>query len=238
MFRLQPNPGWTAPSGHPKALAEGLWTGAFAVALLTFAGLAGDAGTILAVALTAVLPGLLVPVSVGDILASRLASHPRLTLAIAAGTVLVAAWLAVGFVLPSGVPLPPQLDDGEQAALPCLAGLLLAAERLAARGRLAWRDRALGAAAGYATVAGVFVVGAEWLSWAVLLGVLPLRLPRSARVAFAALSGAAALGLGQFMATPAMGRLGEAAAFVLYAAASLALVRLRPAGPLPSAAPA
>jgi hypothetical protein len=237
MLALRAQPVWAAPSGHPAALAQGLWAGGGAIVLLVFAGLLGDLGIMAAIAVTAVVPGALFPLAVADILARRQASHPWLSGALAIGVIVALAWLAVSWVLPSGLPLPPDLStDAMEVAVPTLAGLLAGAERCAAWGRLAWRDRLLGAAAGYAVVGGVFLMDMEWVSWAVLLGALALRLPARARVALAVLGGAGALGIGQFVAGAWTARLVEVAAFAAYAAASLALARLRPAPPAPPGA--
>lgn len=235
-FALRPNPEWRAASGHDLALAQGAWAGAGAIVLLVFAGFAGDVGFVLAIVLTAGLPGAMAPLAVADIVLSRRATWAWLDAALVVVALALVVTALSSWVLPSGGSFPPALpDDESEIAVPTVAGLLLAAERLAARGRLDWRDRALGAAAGYLVVGGVFLVRVEWLSWAVLLAVLALRLPWSARVTFIALSAAAALGLGQYVSGAGTGpaRALEVAAFLLYAAASLGLHRLRPLPPRP-----
>jgi hypothetical protein len=238
-LRLQVNPAWRAPSGDDRALAQGAWAGGAAIVLLTVAGLAGDIGFVVAIALTAGLPGAMVPLALGDLLVTRRAIHRWVDGSIIAAAAGVLAWTVISFVLPSGVSAPPTPpDDAWEVAAPTLAGLLLSAERCAARDLLVWRDRALGAATGYAVVGGVFLVGIVWLSWAVLLALLPLRLPRPARVAFAVLAGAAALGLGELVDGTWATRAVELAAFLGYAAVSLALDRLRPMPPKAAASAA
>lgn len=237
-LRLQGNPEWLHASGHPVALAQGLWAGAGAIVALTLGWWLGDVGIVTALAVTAFVPGIFLLLAPADILIGRRASDARLSAALV-GVLLVAATLSViHWALPSGLPLPTPSSDAWEAAAPTLAGLLLAAERFAARGRLAWRDRALGAAAGYAIVGGVFLVGVEWLSWAVLLALLPLRLHRTARVALGVLSGAAALGLGQYVDGVWTARVIEAAAFVGYFALSMILAQRRPSHPTAKAATA
>ncbi|HJQ93648.1 MAG TPA: hypothetical protein VJ874_05115, partial [Candidatus Thermoplasmatota archaeon] len=73
-LRLEVNPDWRAPSGDDRALAQGAWTGAAAIVVLTFAGLAGDIGFLVAIALTAAVPGAMVPLALGDLLVTRRAT--------------------------------------------------------------------------------------------------------------------------------------------------------------------
>ncbi len=237
---VQENPQWAAPTGSPKALTQGLWAGAAAVVLLVVSGVGGDAGLVVGIVLTAVPPGSLLLLGPFHVVSTRRATRRWLSFGAAWALLGVLAWSALSWVLPRALPLalPWDLSDQQQVAVPTLAGCLLGAERLAALGRLAWRDRALGAAAGYAIVGGVFLVGWTWLSWAVLLGLLAVRAAPSARLAAAVLAGAAALGLRDHVADLWLGRALEWTAFLAYAAAALALARWRTPRPLPVAAAA
>lgn len=199
--------------------------------LWTLGWLLGDLGAVSAIFLTALLPGLFIPLQPVDLLVARRASDGRLSMALSLLVVVGALWFMASLVLPSGLPFPVPSSDAWEAAIPTLTGLLFAGERMAARGHLAWRDRALGAAAGYAIVGGVFVIGVEWLSWAVLLAALPFRLHRSSRLALGVLSGAAALGLGQYADNAWAARGVEAAAFLCYFAISMVLAQRRPVQP-------
>jgi hypothetical protein len=223
---------WKAASGTPSALPHGI---AVAVLLpllgLALAALAGDVGATLGVMLV-ILPAIIgVPWTVVDLVRFR---QVRTTPALTWAVVTVSFVLCTMWILPY-----PEFGllrtDGDEVFVPVALACLMVAERFAAHGWLAWRDRAAGAALGNLAGAAFFDGStALVLAWALLVGCLGLRLDGRARLVLVTLAALPSLALGQFLDGVWMARAAEGGAFALYAASSWIAWRLRRTPPSPS----
>lgn len=230
-------PGWRLPSENPKAWTQGLVAGAaFALLPLAMVVALGGFGMLVWGPLFALV--LLLPVGWAmDLLWTRRMASRRLTALL--GIPLFAVYL---FIVAKWFSETPVDEDVAQAAFPLL-GLILAAERLASHGILTWRDRALAAIVGmvatwpftafFSPEQTGFAVG---IAWVALLGILPLRLPLSARIVAVLLAALPALALGGSL-NPGLLRWGiEWGAFLAYAAASACVLVVRGQGAQPMTA--